>query len=91
MRLQFFKLVIGEETNVLFKPVGVVLHLKQAKARVVDCEEEVFVQDSRHLPHVVSSHLVFPYSEILGEFVLLEEADLLQGVVPFLISDPRLS
>ena len=43
MRLQFFKLVIGEETNVLFKPVGVVLHLKQAKARVVDCEEEVFV------------------------------------------------
>ena len=86
---QLFQLVIGEEANVLFKPVCVVLHLKEAKARVVDSEEEIFVQDSRHFPHIVSSHLVLPDSEIFGELVLLEEADLLQGVVPFLIGDPR--
>jgi hypothetical protein len=51
----------------------------------------MFAKDGRHLTHVMSAHLVLPDTEILAQFVLLEEVDPLQLVIPLLVCQPLLS
>lgn len=88
---ELVEVVEGEEVEGVFESVREVFELQEAVSRVLHGNEEMVIEDGRHLSHVMPSHFVFPDTKVFGDFVLPKEVDLLECIVSFFIGQPFLS